>query len=200
MSCYNCGRNGMYPVGPKGKQVLLCLDCYTKAAAVHHQQFEAMDHLANQLSSEISWTLGIPDTYPKFQQPQPQPIINTGGVTMNNIHVTDSEIGVLNTGTIQEVDSIVTLFNVTGQEALAKEVSALTQAVIKTRDITDAKKDEIMQLLSTLSVQAATKKGKRKPAVISAVLTALNGMLQGVKAVASLWASTKDLFDQILGN
>ena len=107
--CYNCGKPAMYLVGPEGKEVPLCLDCnlkHTQMLAIQNEQLEReMDFLTDHMEFTAGLPSGVLPRYPKRQTK----IIQGGTVTLNNIHVSDSNIGVLNTGNLEMVDSAITV-------------------------------------------------------------------------------------------
>jgi hypothetical protein len=70
---------------------------------------------------------------------------------LNNIRVTNSEIGVLNTGTIENVDSTVTVLKTSGNSELAQAVTALSEAVIKSNEISSNQKNQIIKMLPKLA-------------------------------------------------
>ncbi len=107
MKCYNCDKKAIFAVGPEGRQAPLCLDCYIRFQNVQLQQQEMYERQINYLTSEMKSAVGLPCILPKY--PERCAVIQSGGVTLNNIHVTNSEIGVLNTGNIENVDATVTV-------------------------------------------------------------------------------------------
>ncbi len=151
----------------------------------------------NYISAEMESITGIPNILPRYSERRT--IIHTGGVILNNIHVSNSEIGVLNTGTIGNVDATVTVLKSEGNSELASAVAALSEAVIKSSQIANDSKNQILELLGALSEEAVVPKEKRKPSVAKALLTELSGILGGVSVLAELWGKAKTLFEQLLG-
>lgn len=195
MKCHNCDKNAMYEVGPEGQEASLCLDCYIRWQNAQLREQEMLERELNYLSAEMESISGIPGTLPRY--PERQTVIHTGGVTLNNIHVSNSEIGVLNTGTIGNVDATVTVLRSAGNRELASAVATLSQAVIQSGQIANDSKNQILELLGALSEEAIAPKEKRKTSVAKALLSELSGILSGVGALAGLWQKTKTLFDQL---
>jgi len=187
----------MYMVGPEDRQVPLCLDCYIRWQNVMLQQQEMYERQINYLTSEMESVVGMPGILPRF--PERRPIIHTGGITLNNIHVSNSEVGVLNTGTIENVDATVTVLKTEGNMELAEAVTALSEAVIKSREIADNDKNKILELLSSLSEEALAPKEKRKTAVAKILLSELSDMLGGITTISAIWGKATGIFHQIFG-
>jgi hypothetical protein len=59
----------------------------------------------NYLQDEIAAQVGMPPMGPRFP-PRPKPVI-LGGVRMNNINVSNSVVGTINTGTIGLIDQSI---------------------------------------------------------------------------------------------
>jgi hypothetical protein len=197
VKCYNCDKNALYAVGPDGQQAPLCLDCYIRWQNAQLQQQEMLERELNYLSAEMESIAGVSGILPIY--PARRTVIHTGGVTLNNIHVSNSEVGVLNTGTIGNVDATVTVLKSEGNAQLASAVAALSEAVIKSGQISNDSKNQILELLGALSEEAVVLKEKRKSSVAKALLVELSGILGAVSALAGLWATAKGLFEQLFG-
>lgn len=195
MKCCNCDKNAMYAVGPEGQQVSLCLDCYIRWQNIELQQQEIYERQINFLTDEIESVVGMHGILPRY--PERRAVIHTGGIILNNIHVTNSEIGVLNTGTIENVDSTVTVLKTAGNAELANAITALTEAVIKSTEISVNQKDQALELLGTLSEEAVAPKEKRKLAVVRVLLSELSGVLGGVASLAQVWEKVRTIFQQV---
>lgn len=197
MKCYNCDKNALYDVGEDGKQIPLCLDCYIKLKNIQLQQLEASRREINYLTDEMEFVGGIPGVLPKYPELPPKYIIRSEGVTLNNINVNNSKIGVLNTGNIESVDSTVTVLKGSGNNQLASTITELTEAVIKSDKISNKQKNQIIELLSTLASEAVVPKEDRKTTVINAIFTKLSGILSGISTLDRVWNKTKSIFEQI---
>jgi hypothetical protein len=186
-SCYNCGKPAMYLVGPEGKEVPLCLDCnlkHTQMLAIQNEQLEReMDFLTDYMES----IAGVPRILPRYPKRQTK-IIQGGTVTLNNIHVSDSNIGVLNTGNLEMVDSAITIL---GRDSETREVSAaisrLANAVAQSSELPSDKKNETMEILSTVASEATAPREKRRNVVVRTLLGALPTAIQTATSVLQIW-------------
>ena len=185
----------MFEVGPEKDRVPLCLDCYIRFQNVMDQQTEEHEQHLNYLSAEMESIVGLPGTLPRYSERRR--VIHTGALTLNNIHVSNSQVGVINTGTLQNVDATVTVLKSSGNEELATAITALAQAVIELRDMADEAKNQALEILGALAEEAVAPKEKRKTAVVRALISELSIILGGVAALAALWTKAKGLFEQL---
>ncbi len=105
MRCYQCPKPAMY--GVTEQNVPLCLDCWHKWQLTWHMQFLQNAAMMNQAMDDMDSISGI----------------STGGripVTAlanamqkrhvyNNIRISNSTVGVLNTGDLAKIDAVITL-------------------------------------------------------------------------------------------
>ncbi|OFA15428.1 hypothetical protein A4U49_12945 [Acidithiobacillus ferrivorans] len=96
MKCYQCDRPAMYQIGEQN--IPLCLDCYFKFSQIQQQQLESSERMMNYLSDEMAASVGLPPMGPRFP-PRPQPVV-VAGAKLHNIHVNNSVVGTINTGSI----------------------------------------------------------------------------------------------------
>ena len=195
MKCHNCSKNAMYVVGDQ--QVPLCLDCYIRFQDMNERQLDSLERQMNYLSAQMESSVGMPGILPRY--PERRRVIHTGQTTLNNFNVSNSQIGVLNTGTIQNVDATVTVLRTGGESDLATALTELAQAVISDSAIVDQTKNQILELLNELAEQAVAPNEKRKPAVARAILAELGSILGGIESLSNLWDKFKSVLGSALG-
>lgn len=166
MKCYQCNNLAMYSVGQHN--VPLCLDCFYKFSHVNQQQLENHERMLNYLEDEMSASVGLAPTGPRFP-PRPKPLI-LAGTKLQNISVNNSVIGTINTGTIGSVDQSISVLQQTGEPEMAKAIKALSEAILQSGDLSPNQKNELVESLSVLAKEAATPKENRKNAVASLLL------------------------------
>ena len=152
-----------------------------------------MERQVNYLSAQIDSIAGMPGLSPTFP-PAPATVI-LEGATLNNIHVSDSQIGVINTGSIGTVDSAVTVIQSEGNNELASAVVALTEAVLESNELANDEKNEVVELIAALSEEAAAPKQQRKPAVARVLLSRLSDALGGLLLLSGIWDKAQKLFE-----
>ena len=197
VKCHNCEKNAIYWVGQTRKSAVpLCLDCYIRLRNVTERELESHERAINFLTSHMESVVGLPGILPRY--PEPRRVIHTGAMTLNNIHVSNSQIGVLNTGTLQNVDATVTVLKAEGNAQLASAVTALAQAVIVSAELANETKNQALELLGALAAEAVAPKEKRKTSVIRAMISELSSILGGVAALNALWDKAKALAETLL--
>jgi hypothetical protein len=194
--CYNCGKPAMYLVGPEGKEVPLCLDCdlkHTQMLAIQNEQLEReMDFLTDYIES----TTGVPRVLPRYLKRQTK-IIQGGNVTLNNIHVSGSSVGVLNTGNLEMVDSAITILRQDpGTRDVSAAISKLANAVAQSEKLSADNKNEAMEILSTVATEATAPREKRRNIVVRRLLGLLPTAIQTAAAVLQVWHEVEPVITQ----
>lgn len=166
MKCYQCDKSAMYQVGEQN--IPLCLDCYFKFSQIQQQEIENNERMMNYLSDEITASVGLPPMGPKFP-PRPRPVV-VAGAKLHNIHVNNSVVGTINTGSIGTVDQSISALVQSGEPGLAEAIKALSEAILQSADLTRNQKNELVECLSVISKEAATPKESRQNTVAHSLL------------------------------
>src|SRR5262245_56259644 len=103
MKCYQCDTPAMYQVAEQN--IPLCLNCFSRFSQIHQQQIENSERMMNYLSDEMAASVGLLLTGPRFP-PRPRPLV-LEGTKLQNIHVNNSVVGTINTGSISNVDQSI---------------------------------------------------------------------------------------------
>ena len=99
--CYQCSKSALFLAGEK-QNIPLCLDCYEKFQNILEAQRIAFMQEVNYLADMIDMSSGLYGFTPRYKIPPP--IVNQRQITMNNIKVDRSVIGVINTGRVEQID------------------------------------------------------------------------------------------------
>lgn len=166
MQCHQCNTVAMYRVGEQG--IPLCLDCYYKFSQIQQQEIENHERMANYASDQIAASVGLPPMGPRFP-PRPRPVVFEG-TKLNNIHVSNSTVGTINTGSIGTVDQSITVLTHIGQPNLAQAVKSLSEAILQSGDLTPNQKNELIESLSVIAKEAATPPEARQSTVALSLL------------------------------
>lgn len=109
-----------------------------------------------------------------------------------NINLTNAQAGVINTGSIQEVESLdirISSIKQAAGEELARAFKELGEAVFNNKEFeSEAHKEELLQQINLLAEQAALDVEKRKPGVIRAALSAVAATCASVGGLAAAWS------------
>jgi hypothetical protein len=112
---------------------------------------------------------------------------------VTNIHLINSQVGVLNSGQLQNVESIDVNLNQlqeSGHADVAEAIRQLTQAVTESQEIQDEDKSTVLEQLEELSQQAVLAPDQRaKGGVLKAVATTVATILGAAGSLAEVWST-----------
>ena len=190
--CHQCDRPAFFRVSEQ--EVPLCLSCY---ATWHHTQsidFLKNAALMNHAMDEMDAVTGI------YSQGGRIPIVHIaraiqGSPTLNNFVISQSQIGVLNTGSIKKIDAAITLARGSDSEPVAEQIKALTETIIGSDELGPEIKNEVIELTEAIAEEIVT---KRRLTSITALMKDLREKLSGTLALSSaaekLWAAIQSAF------
>ena len=185
-NCSQCGRPAFFQIG--GQAVYLCLDCNLKLTHIRYMDIEMLERESNYLAEQMEMTIGVRGVVPRYPPRQIKHVINQGDTILNNIKVENSAIGILNTGSIQTIDSSVTALNQSGQGELATAIRTLTEAVANTKTVEEEQRSKILEMLSVLASESTLPKEKRRKAAMGPLVVSLAEIIQGIDALGNIWA------------
>lgn len=169
----------MYEMKIDGHRVALCIDCQLKMEQIRARQNEESERLINFLSDNMAAIAGLPPSGPRFPERR---TIEAKGTVLNNIHISDSQIGVVNTGIVQTIDAAVTTIRNEGDPALSKAITDLTEAVISDESLDDSRRKEVLDLVGSVSAEASLPEAQRRKAIIRPLVKEIGQLLQGSAA------------------
>jgi hypothetical protein len=203
--CNQCGRPAVFRWGSH----LLCVSCGTQVqqalAAQQRAQNERLAQLMayeNYLSEMMGWMMGTRASEPQIRIPQPIHANINRGPTLNNINIDRSVIGMLNAGSIQDVQRIdinVTALAHSGNDDIANALKTVTEAVASAQDLPEPQRAELLDQLSVVSEQAALTPETRKAGIFKPMLSALATGLNAVGSLAQVWTVTGDVICAYFG-
>ena len=164
----------------------LCLDCKTKLSQMWQAELADTVNQLNFLLGVAEAQVGIPGMFPRYQAPQPT--IQQGSVSFNNINVSESVVGAINTGQIQQIDVAMDKIAIDGNAQLIDYLKAFTEAVLADQQLEGERRDKIIEMLAFLTTQCALPKGGRQPSVVQTVLERVSQIVETVKSLSPLWA------------
>ena len=156
--------------------------------------YERQIHYATEL---MEMTVGFSGIAPKF--PARRHVTHMGDTTLNNIQVTNSQIGVLNTGIVETIDSSLTVLQTQADSGFVLAVKSLVESVVSSDTMTNKQKNDILEILGSLSQEAVVPADHRKTAVAAALLAQLSVMFQGISGLNELWINAEEAFKLLFG-
>ena len=117
-------------------------------------------------------------------------LIQQGGTKMN-VEISNSTVGVLNTGEIlaESIAANVSTLTDSNQQQIAEAFKNLTDAVKSCQEISSQSQAEILEQLQLLSEQATLTPSKRKAGLIKPTLSALAVVLSAGGGLAEIWST-----------
>lgn len=116
--------------------------------------------------------------------------MNTQPISTTNFHFVNSQVGVLNTGTIQHVQSIdsnITTLKSKGDIEISDAFKELTDAVVTEKALSEAERTEYLEQIKFLSSEASKTDASKNTSVTKTVLKSLAGALSTAGALAAAW-------------
>lgn len=109
-----------------------------------------------------------------------------------NINISGATIGILNTGKIEDAESIsinITNLREMGQEQIATAIEKLAEAIKGSNELENIKKQEFIEQLGELSNQATLSSERRlRPSVLKSLTATLAASLSTVSDIAQIWS------------
>jgi hypothetical protein len=202
VSCSQCGKPAMF----KAAGQFLCLHCYNVLNQTNTQQQQAQnDQLRNLMSlhnlfaAEFDYISGIPGT-PRIQIPQPpvQATIQQGPMTFNNFSISESKIGVINTGDVQRIDVAMENLKQIGAAELVSALQEFTQSVLNCNEIQPDQKNQVLEQVAEVTDQVTLPAQNRKKGIIKALIEGIRNSALTVTAVSEAWTKLQPLLESFL--
>jgi hypothetical protein len=141
----------------------------------------------NFIIAQAESAVGMHDVLPRYPERQVR-VIQGGTMTLNNISVSDSAIGVLNTGDLEMVDSAITVLkNDPATKDLSDALKRLTNAIAAAADLASEQKNEAIEILSLVASEATAPQGKRKTSVVKRLLGHFPTLIQTSAGLVEIW-------------
>ena len=176
--CSQCGRPAI--VNLLGHD--LCVEHYRMMQKILRGQFRMEAANLNYTREQIEAAGGMPGLLPKYQIPS-----SPSNLTLTNITVSGGNVGVINTGTVQRLDSSITVMRERGNDDLARAIKELTNAVIASQQVNDSAKNEILEQLDFLADQVMSEAGTRRTGTIKSILAGMKDTLSVAANLVVLW-------------
>jgi hypothetical protein len=184
--CQNCHRPATLRIETDDGHMFLCIDCNLKLEQASALEYQRTIQQFNIAAAAVETTTGLRGLLPRMSN-LPVHSFSVEGATVNNIKVDHSVIGVLNTGSIKNVDNAVTVLRQSGDEQIALAITDLTKAVIDARNVDTEAKNKIVELLSVIAEEAARPIPERRSAVARSLLSELCTLIGGAAGLSHLW-------------
>ncbi len=192
-TCTQCGRPAIINFGGHN----LCVDHYLKIQQANYLYSTQLAAMHNLLADQLDAGAGYLIRSSRIELPRPPFVGDT--LTLNNINVSGSNIGTINTGTIRNLDASITVMENQGNPNLAQAIKMLTEAVLNSNEIIETAKNEIAQQLVILVAHATAKAEDRSLGLIKSILAGLKNAISVSASLITLWNEVEPLFRATFG-
>ncbi len=185
MQCSQCTSPAFYQVGEQ--KAPLCLRCYAILNHTSSVNFLINAVMINHLDDQIDFPFGAELSHDRIPVEHIARAIQ-GSPTLNSFTISNSQIGVLNTGSIQKIDAAITLSKGSDAEPVAEEIKRFTEEVIASREASDAQKNELLELTEAVAEEVVSKRRKGSMiALMKELKEKAGGILALSNAADKLW-------------
>ncbi len=172
----------------------LCLEHMKMFQDMISRNLENLERQQDSIMDYAEMVSGV-----QLRPPKPAPVLHHGNFTVNNLKIDRSNIGVVNTGTINDINSAITFIENTGNIQLANGLKNISEKVIESPDLEKSQKTEILEHLSFLGNEIKIVPEKRQNSVIKSVLAAIANILSASSDLTTLWLVFLPLVKGYLG-
>jgi hypothetical protein len=197
MKCCQCPRLALYDIGDGKRSVPLCLACYAVAEDVNFRNWLKAAAMLNQASDELDARL--PFGPPSGRIPVSDIARATSGSrTYNNINISNSKVGVLNTGNLARIDAAITMSQGTELEEFGARLKDLTDTIISASELNSQLRQEMVELAQAISDQAIGSKSPSKT-VISTLFERLRQIASDATSIVGAVEKLHDAWNRLQG-
>jgi len=201
VKCCQCDKPAIIKYDDK---IPLCADCYHKVAQANfmeqqteHNKLSWLASNRNFIQQELYAASG--GLLPLKQMVIPQAPSAGSSYTFSQIQVSDSNVGVINPGTLFTLNTSIEVMQNRGDREIANAVKELTQAVLDDKQITNDLKKEIAEQLEFLVAEAIADKEKHRVGVIKGVMAQISKAISTSAALLTIWDKVAPLFRATFG-
>jgi hypothetical protein len=174
-ACDQCGKPALYNVNGHP----ICVDCNLKIQQAFQIRDNALKEQENFLLDQAEAVTGIYGVMPRHKIQRP--VVHHGPMNFHSIHVDQSVVGAINTGTVEKMEVALNHIHANNQnEELEGLLKQFAEAVLQDSSISATAKDDIVEQLSVLAAEAAKPKGSRTVGIVKAVLTSIAASIPSV--------------------
>jgi len=175
----------------------LCVDHYFRLQHAIYLQYSMAAAQYNVIEEQIS--AGTGGLMPPKRIIIPPPPSLGDNYTFNNISVAESDIGAINTGTAANIDASITIMQNQGNNELAVAITELTQAIIDSKEIEQAAKNEIAEQLQFLVAQVTAEPSNRSLGLVKGILIGIRNTISTATSLLAIWDKIEPLIKMSLG-
>jgi len=193
--CSQCNKPAVFKYNDGSE---LCVEHHLMMQKAESLRLSMMASYVNALRDDIEAGTGIPPGC-LARMKIPNITFNGDTLTLNNINVSGSTIGAINTGTIKNLDVSISLLRGKGESELAESIKELIQAIIYSNEIQEDLKNEIAQQLEFLVAQVSADPSNRNIGVVKSVLARMPSLICVTASLITIWDKLEPLLKSAFG-
>ena len=163
----------------------LCVQHNLMMFQADYLQSAMLASMANTIADQIDAGTGYLTRASRVILPRPPFVGDT--FTLNNINVSNSTVGVINSGTIQNLDNRIDLTRAEGETDLASALQEFAQELHNSQDLAEEQANEIAEQLDFLLTQVGAKPEARTIGLAKSALSGIKATLAASPVLIGLW-------------
>jgi hypothetical protein len=193
MRCHQCNRPALYKI--TDQEIPLCLECFHKWQSIQNMQFLQNAIMMNQAMDDMDMISGISLGGGRIPVTALARAMQKAPV-FNNISVTNSQVGIINTGDLAKIDAAITMTKDSDADAIGQRLKVLVQAIVDANEVNANSKKEMIELIQALSDEIVR---SRKRPVIMALIKSIEDRAKGLNAILKLVGGLVAAITQLFG-
>ncbi len=199
MKCHQCEKQAVFILEPDGKsQFPLCLHCSNELKKGQTDRIRTLQQVMEYCDRTMDFQLGLT---PQASAPMKATAVPVGEVTLNHINISNSNVGMVNTGKIQaeSIDLSIDALIKGNEQELAKAIKDLTTAILQSQQITDADRNEIIELLAHIAEESTKPPEYRKKNVIMNSIKRVGELVSLANGLTKMWEHYSPIIKSVFG-
>lgn len=198
--CYHCDKPAIIM---QYGEIPLCVDCYHKVAYADFMEVQAEHNRLSWLASNMNLVqqdlhIATGGILPLKQMTIPQPP-SAPKYSSQQIKISESNIGVINTGTLLSLETGIEFIHNHGDKKLAAVVKQLTEALVNSTEINNELKSRTAEQLEFLVNEALASKEKQRKSFASKVISDISESVGTIAGLLTIWNAVQPLLQPYFG-
>lgn len=195
--CSQCSRPAFFGVGNSVEEAVpLCLSCYAMLEQVQTMKWLRAAAMMNNAAEQM-------DYIAPFGPIKPIPVAEiaramTKASTFNNIHISNSKVGVVNTGDLARINAAIEITKGKPTEEFGAKLKALIEAITNTPEGDEATKKALTDLTKTIADQVLVERSPSST-VVETLFDRLVSMSSGLTTILAAAEQLKLAWQHIAG-
>jgi hypothetical protein len=195
LTCSQCMRPFFLFGGFDNIRHPLCQKCWVLHQNTLREMEERNIRGINFALTEMEDASGMPrGFFGRYQTAPSKPTTIVGELTLNNITIEKSAIGIINTGSIggsiENIDVTLDIMNNDpSMQSFKNALKNLTEAILKSTEASNEQKEAILELISAIADEVRTSKDKQRFTVIKTLLKSAQELVGGISTLHTIWTT-----------